>query len=143
MVRDVITSAYVRAVGFGEDLYVRHGACETGADRLAQCTVERMKAQGANIHEEKFPARWQHENCVHHKGHRSNGEWYCKPAGNIRNQEMIDEGGIDEVHAFPLPGGTGTFDCVCRAASVGLVVTNHGFPMVTMGQMLRRNCGRI
>jgi hypothetical protein len=38
---------------------------------------------------------------------------------------MIDKGGIDEVHAFPLPGGSGTQDCMRRARKAGLHVVTH------------------
>lgn len=120
----------------GEELIVRHGDCWVGADRIARDIVEEMQSLGLeHIEQDRMPAVWQHENCTHPKGTR-NGQWYCKIAGHLRNQAMIDKGGIYDVHAYPTPGAKGTADCVRRAWRAGLSVTNHGFPAVRMEDML-------
>lgn len=56
---------------------------------------------------------------------RYDAEWtlYGKPAGNIRNQRMLDEGKPDLVIAFPT-GGPGTKDMmdITEEAGVPLIV---------------------
>lgn len=125
----------------GETLVVRHGDCESGADKLAKCVVYRMQQMGLQgIEEDPMPADWGRDcdsQCYHQPRFRRNGDRYCPVAGNLRNQAMIDKGGIFDVHAYPLPGGTGTGDCVRRAVAAGLVVTNYGFPKVTMEDLLK------
>lgn len=124
----------------GEDLIIRHGDNPSGADHLAQCIVYKLKNWGlAGIDEDPMPADWGRDcdkQCYHRPRFRRNGERYCPVAGNLRNQAMIDKGGIFRVEAYPLPGGSGTADCVVRAVKAGLVVINNGYPEVTMEDML-------
>lgn len=77
-----------------------HGACSSGADDFAGNWARRRL-----IEETRFPADW-----------KSHG----KPAGPIRNQQMIDEGKPDLVVAFP--GGRGTADMVAKANRAGVEV---------------------
>jgi hypothetical protein len=136
-VDSMIDHYWALAGNYGEELIVRHGDCPSGADHIAQCIVYKMQQLGIQgISEDPMPAKWQHRGCRHPKGRRNDGQWYCRAAGPLRNQAMIDKGDIFEVHAYPLPGGTGTADCVARAVKAGLVVTNHGHPKVTMEDML-------
>lgn len=71
-----------------------------GADFLAKCL-----AKYHEITVEEYPANWKS---------------YGKSAGNIRNQQMLDEGKPDLVVA--LPGGRGTADMVNRAKKAGVKV---------------------
>lgn len=141
MIHHDLDRAYETALSRGEVLFVRHGNNKSGADRLASCWVYKQHSIGNyDVIEDPIDADWErdcNQQCNHAPRYRRNGDRYCPVAGNLRNQAMIDKGGIDEVHAYPLPGGTGTGDCVRRAVRAGLVVTNHGYPRVTMEDMLR------
>lgn len=131
-VRTTINEAYDRSNLWNPNgkrfLVVRHGDCPTGADHLASLIVYSFHQQGIwQVIEDPMPADWNRA-CTsecHHKPRYRNGRPYCPVAGNIRNQAMIDKGGIDEVHAFPLPSGTGTQDCIKRAKAAGLHVVEH------------------
>lgn len=136
----MIDHYYSLASDRGEELIVRHGDNPSGADHIAECIVFKMRNWHLpGISTDPMPADWNRDctgSCFHRPRTR-NGKRYCPVAGNLRNQAMIDKGGIFEVHAYPLPGGTGTADCVRRAVKAGLVVENHGYPKVTMEDMLR------
>jgi hypothetical protein len=54
--------------------------------------------------------------------HPADWERWGKRAGGIRNQEMIDAGGINICLAWPLGKSTGTWDCMRRAALAGIPV---------------------
>lgn len=58
-----------------------------------------------------------------------NADWikYRKGAGPIRNQQMLDEGQPDEVHAFhnDIKNSKGTKDMIQRALKAGLPVYLH------------------
>lgn len=134
-IRTTIAEAYERSGPPGKRfLVVRHGACPTGADHIASLVVYSYQQQGIfTVMEDPMPADWQHEGCTHPKGvrregdlvHGTHGDWYCKAAGPLRNQAMIDKGGIDEFHAFPLPSGRGTQDCMRRATAAGIEPVVH------------------
>jgi hypothetical protein len=133
-IRTTIADAYERSGPPGKRfLVVRHGKCPTGADRIASLIVYSYHREGIyTVVEDAMPAEWQHEGCTHPKGviHpgdsvHGEGDWYCKAAGPIRNQAMIDKGGIDEFHAFPLSSGTGTQDCINRARKAGIEPVIH------------------
>lgn len=79
-----------------------HGDCPTGVDRLVD---EWARSQDEYIHIEQYPADWKK---------------YGRPAGPIRNQQMLNEGKPDLVIAFP--GGRGTADMVRRAKAEGVEV---------------------
>lgn len=72
--------------------------CARGADTLG---IEWAEANGIEV--ARFPADW------HTHG---------RAAGPIRNQQMLDEGKLDLVVAFP--GGRGTADMVRRAKAAGI-----------------------
>lgn len=76
---------------------VVHGACPTGADRIAS-----QWARWRGLPEEPHPADWQ----VH-----------GKRAGPLRNQEMVNSG-LDGAVAFP--GGRGTADMARRCEAAGI-----------------------
>lgn len=129
-IRECIRDAYERSGPPGHRyLVVRHGACPTGADRIASLIVYAYHQQGIyTVMEDPMPADWNRKcdsQCVHYPRHRPDGTEYCPIAGLLRNQAMIDKGGIAEVHAFPLKGGKGTQDCMRRAQAAGLPVTVH------------------
>ena len=83
------------------NLIIIHGACPTGADRLAD-----RYAEHHGLRQLRFPARWRY------LGGR---------AGPARNQQMLDaDGGPDLVLAFP--GGAGTHDMIRKARAAGVEV---------------------
>lgn len=71
-----------------------------GADTLA-----REYAKGQGIHVLPFPAQW---------------DLYGKPAGPIRNAEMLRVGQPDLIVAFP--GGSGTANMIKQAKKAGVKV---------------------
>lgn len=78
------------------------GRCHKGgADLLAQKWSNKVLKKDS----EGYPADWTK---------------YKKPAGFIRNQQMLDEGKPDIVLAFP--GGPGTEDMVKRAKKANIPV---------------------
>lgn len=77
-----------------------HGACSTGADKLAD---EWAKIRGVTTH--RHPAMW---------------ETHGKAAGPIRNGEMLRQHNIDFVVAFP--GGDGTKNMIEQAEAAGVTV---------------------
>ena len=92
--------------GFARDSLTVITGGANGADFLARCVVKYMNEQaGWNLTYEEYPADWKK---------------YGKPAGHIRNQQMLDEGKPDLVIAFK--GGTGTADMVRRAKNAGVEV---------------------
>ncbi|WP_076574146.1 SLOG family protein [Nocardia farcinica] len=97
----------------GYRMVVRHGACESGADKHASDWCANM---GALVDEERHPADWR--NCVPECNHaprfRWDGQMYCPAAGNYRNDRMVRLG-ANECLAFPRGKSTGTRDCMTRA----------------------------
>jgi hypothetical protein len=91
------------AVTHGPIVVIHGGAC--GADQLA-ATWARANRQAQLA----FPADW---------------ERYGRHAGPIRNRKMLAEAYPDVVHAFPLPGSRGTWDCVQAARMLGIPVVVH------------------
>jgi hypothetical protein len=97
------------------------GACPTGADRLAE-----IYASMCGWIVETHAADWNGPCRVMCKpGHRRTGPKgdYCPAAGNYRNQAMVDLG-ADVLIGAPLPGGTGTQDCMDRARRAGIRVVD-------------------
>lgn len=72
-----------------------HGACPDGADKIAD-----EEAKLLNYKVESYPACWT---------------IYGKAAGNIRNQQMLDEGKPDLVLAFHIGNSPGTLDMIMRS----------------------------
>lgn len=78
-----------------------HGACPTGADKIADTwAVEK------GLHVERHPAQWQK---------------HGKAAGPIRNQEMVDSMPL-VVLGFPQGKSRGTRGCLDMAEKAGLMV---------------------
>ncbi len=88
---------------------------KVGADNLA-CHWARARKIPLIV----FPAKW-HE--LHHPDadirHHPDGKEYDAAAGRRRNQQMIDEGNIEQ--AIEFPGHLGTYDMRQRCLSVGIV----------------------
>ncbi|ABE67714.1 hypothetical protein Wildcat_134 [Mycobacterium phage Wildcat] len=126
MVQNILNDAYWRAEEAGDlPLRVRHGNAP-GADTCAAAWVRMAQRADWDVYNESFPAEWQHEGCTHPKGVR-NGDWYCKAAGPLRNQRMLDHPGrIDEAHFFPAEDSRGTWDMWDRAEAAGIPCFNHG-----------------
>jgi hypothetical protein len=82
------------------DITIITGGCPTGADDLA--------ASFAMVH-------W-----TVYKEYKANWVKYGRPAGPIRNQEMIDKEHPDLVVAFP--GKTGTADMIRKARRSGIKI---------------------
>jgi hypothetical protein len=88
---------------------VVEGGCPSGADADARvwCRLRGMIPR-------TYPADWDR---------------HGKPAGNIRNIEMIDAWKKHpnvRVIGFPQPNGTGTQHCMAYARSVGMTVEDYG-----------------
>lgn len=103
-VRTALTRAWREA---GQPLVVVHGACPTGADRIASEWAR--EHQHAGIVEERHPADW--------KG-------LGRMAGPLRNRAMC-AAGADLALAFPLGHSAGTRGCMRLAAQHGIPV--HDF----------------
>jgi hypothetical protein len=120
-VREAVSKA-LTIYSTGRDTMLVHGACPTGADKLAD---EIASEWGWPI--ERHPADWSgpcRPECRpgHRKRNPQRGSGsYCPMAGFYRNQEMVDLG-ADVVLAFPLGESRGTLDCMARARRAGLLV---------------------
>lgn len=92
------------------------GDCPSGLDALVYNTAFRDNAGHLVA---QFKAPWSSE------GRR---------AGPLRNTRMVDTAVVMAqamrrqlvCHAWPMPGGLGTLDCMARARSYGIPVTDHG-----------------
>lgn len=89
----------------GIDLVV-HGACRkkgelAGADRWAQ--------------------EWAQENEIAYLGIPAKWNTHGRPAGPIRNADMLRRAKPD--YALAMPGGTGTADMIGRCAAAGIETT--------------------
>jgi len=98
------------------------GDCETGGDAIGKAWAIRN-----GYPHEDVPADWDRPcdaDCYHPVAWR-NGKPYCKVAGHIRNQEMVDRG-ADACLGFPLGKSPGARDCMRRAKKAGIEVINLG-----------------
>lgn len=104
--RELVDSTLDKILAEHPVLVVVHGACETGADLLADDWVAARQSEGLDVRPERYHAPWR---------------LLGKAAGPARNQEMCDEG-ADECVAFPVQGAEnkGTKDCVMRAVKCGI-----------------------
>lgn len=111
-------------------LVVVHGNNPKGADAAAARWAQWAKPRG--VVEEPVDADWERgcdTECRHAPRRRADGSTYCPAAGNLRNQVMVDRGATLCL-AYPL-GGTGTQDCMRRAARAGIpVYTRAEVPLV-------------
>lgn len=87
-----------------DDFMLVHGACPTGADHLAD-----QWCLGWNFVAEQHPADW---------------ERHGKPAGFIRNAEMVDSG-IDLCLAFNKNASPGTTHCADLAERRGITTIRY------------------
>lgn len=102
--RDFIYDALTAVAGFdvnGEPLPVKiiHGACPTGADRVAD--------------------KWAERNMMPRRRIAADWDKHGKAAGPMRNQAMVD---LKPSYAIAFPGGRGTQDCVQRCDKAGIQV---------------------
>lgn len=74
-------------------------------------------AQGAD----RLAAQWARERGHETEPHPADWRRHRKRAGGLRNQEMVDAG-ADRAVFFPLPGSTGTYDCLDRCLSAHIPV---------------------
>lgn len=105
----------------GRRLVLVHGGCPRGADAIADRIARKLGIPRDCI--EKHPAKW---------------DIHGKPAGMIRNKEMVDEG-ADVCLAFIMPctrkgcaglkrhGSHGTTHCVKLAEHACIPVRGFGF----------------
>jgi hypothetical protein len=91
-----------------------HGACSDPRDKRKLRGADHWAEQWAKLNEITYigvPAKWTK---------------HGKPAGMIRNRQMIDKW---KPHAcIPLPGGTGTAGCVaeCRRRGIEVMEVDRG-----------------
>lgn len=117
---------------------VVHGACyedETGADWFAHEWCRQSDRHGTVVViEEPHAADWDRlcdPGCRHTPGRRF-GRRFCRRAGFIRNQEMVDLG-ADQALGFPLGKSSGTRHCMGRALAAGIPVREVGLLPGVMG----------
>lgn len=91
---------------YQDDITIVHGACPTGADKIADELNYFDDYPEVQITIERHPANWN----KHGKG-----------AGPIRNQKMVNLG-ADICLAFICPNSKGTKDCIERAWKAGIPV---------------------
>lgn len=100
-----------------EPLFVRHGDHKDGADKFGKLWVDLQRDH--RIRQQPDPV--------------TRSEWASLGgrAGNLRNQRMIDRGGVDYCVAFSRDGSNGTADCAERARRAEIPVWMHvyGFPI--------------
>jgi|GEM_PF-1050464 len=85
-------------------LVVVHGACPTGADRIA--------------------GEWCEELGVPAEGHPADWATHGRAAGPRRNAEMVATAPA-ECHAFIRAGSAGATDCAKKAEQAGIPTTRH------------------
>lgn len=79
---------------------VMHGDCPLGADALVSKLARKL-----GLEQHKYPADWTKHGLK---------------AGPLRNQQMVDSGGIVACLAFPTAASKGTWDCVRRARAADI-----------------------
>lgn len=96
----------------GQKIVLRHGHNRRGADAIGDEVWNRWALQWPNeyLKPQRYPANW---------------ELCGKPAGALRNTEMVKDG-ADVCVAFPLPQSIGTYDCMRKAKKAGIKVINYG-----------------
>lgn len=99
-----VEQAILNQVAGGQAVIV-HGACPSGADRIAQQVCEEY-----GLHVEAHPADWQ---------------LHGRSAGMVRNSKMV-ELGADICIAFPDGKSPGTRDTMRKAAAAGIPVIDMG-----------------
>jgi hypothetical protein len=76
---------------------------------------------GLDAHMYRIALRWQehHPEQLEIERHEAKWDLYGKPAGPIRNGEMVKNGG-DMCIGFARPGSRGTVDCMKQARKAGI-----------------------
>lgn len=101
----VLCMAIIRKAIKHPDIVVVHGDCPKGADRMAKDFCKRW-----GIPQDPFPANW---------------DLYGKPAGHIRNKEMVDTN--PDFAFFFLEGkSSGTLNCLDHAIKKGIPYRVYG-----------------
>jgi hypothetical protein len=103
---DKVWSALQEHLGGEFIAILRHGACPTGADAMADAWGDTQPG----IAIDRMPANWG---------------LLGKKAGPDRNSRMVRLG-ADVCLAFPLLGSRGTIDTMRKAAEAGIRVVNYG-----------------
>lgn len=112
-----------------DEIVLISGAADRGADLI--CEQEAAKLGFAV---KRVPADW-YGPCTEYCRHKPRPEGgYCPVKGVIRNSEMVAME-PDVCLGFPLPGGTGTQDCMKKAAKAGIPT----FEVHGVGQVTRRD----
>ena len=104
--QDVVWSALHEHLGSEPLGIIRHGACPTGADKMADIWGDLQPG----IAVDRVPAAW---------------EIHGKSAGPKRNARMVTLK-ADICLAFPLGESRGTRDCMRKAEAAGIRVINYG-----------------
>lgn len=119
-------------VAAGHDAVVlRHGRCNPRRPDGAVCDWDWALAQPAEVRDALAGADWIAHLHALERGWRIEerpAAWlrYGNAAGSVRNQSMINEGGIRICIAAPDPASSGTWDCVRRAEKAGIPVVYAG-----------------
>jgi hypothetical protein len=103
-----------------------HGACDTGADKLADDWARDNVEYGVTV--ERHPANWTgpcRSVCnPRHRRLRAGGGTYCPAAGPLRNADMVHSG-IVECHNFTAPGSRGGVGTAAAARKAGIATADH------------------
>lgn len=94
----------------GEQLLLIHGACPTGADKIADDWALEMVRRGHGVFIDRHPANWNK---------------YGAAAGPYRNKDMVDLK-PDIVLAYPIGESRGTRGTMKMALEAGLTVKQLG-----------------
>ena len=129
-------TARLDEVAAGHDVVVlRHGRCKPRQPDSAVCDWDWALAQPATVRNDLVGADWIAHLHALERGWRIEerpAAWvrYGNAAGSVRNQSMINEGGIHVVVAAPDPASSGTWDCVRRAekARIPVVFASESAP---------------
>lgn len=132
-VTDLILHGLEGLLTFGSEEFVVIEGEARGLDQMVRmlCEVRHPRADVL-----KFPAHWRHSNeCP-----KDCGRPIGRPAGVIRNQQMLDEGKPQMVFAFhdDLPHSRGTLDMCERALKAKLPVVHVRMLDLDTVAMLRR-----
>jgi hypothetical protein len=107
-VRDMLDAEY-NAAPAGVRLVVRHGDCPAGADHIAKIWAATLRASGAEVADDPYPANWRDFN---------------RGAGFIRNRSMVDAG-ADVCLAFIRNRSAGATNCATLAYEAGIPTKVH------------------
>lgn len=98
---DALADAVTELAGTHSSVVIVHGACPTGADKIA--------------------VQWARRNGIHHEPHPADWSRHGRAAGPRRNAEMVKLG-ADLCLAFIADGSPGASGCAALAESAGIPV---------------------